>query len=236
MLMLVPEYTQVAQPGALAFVVIVANSTNQELTAVNLASAHPARPFTAVLTLPTTILSNTLVHGVYTAELEQETTYGLVALLTYTRNGQTQSAIAHTAVTLQTASAALPDWALLLIGAGLGVLGGAGSEAIKGWLDTRRQTQQQAAQALGVLLPALAICIRAVEQNREAPLELWQEVYFKEGLHGALSRQSHQLDIVAQIPRLYASMREYNSNRQLVNRAELGAELQRVYTALEQMR
>jgi hypothetical protein len=239
-LTLVPEQTRRDSTGTTALVVIVENRTAEDLGIATFALANPNLALTAIGALPTDIAAGTVVTGTYAVELAQATTYGLVGTLTYTRTGAQRIATAHTEVTV-VATTGWENWQdllsnalLVLVGAVISLLGG----LVKGWFDDRRQFGQQVKRALGVLLPALAVCARAVEQNRAAPLDLWQEVYFKEGLHTALEQQAQRrkkVPITDDIPQLYARLREYNENRQLVDRSELTADLQRTEAALHEL-
>lgn len=238
-LTLVPEQTQRDSVGSVTLIVIVENETIEDIESTAFTLANPGLTSTATNALPADIAAGTVVTGTYAIELDETTTYGIVGTLTFTLAGQQRIATAQTEINVASSSwweswqDLLSNALLILVGALISILGG----FVTNWFDERRQSGQQVERALGVLLPALAVCTRAVEQNRIAPLELWQEVYFKEGLHTALEQRVQRRKkaaITSDILQLYARLSEYNENKQLVDRAELTADLKRTSESLRE--
>jgi hypothetical protein len=164
--------------------------------------------------------------GVYNLALEQETTSMLVGQLSYMVAGQRHNVVAHTEFSLARQPGLWFNigeniWNIVFIF--IGALVG----ALSGYLAEVRQisiTRQQAARkALGVLIPTLDACIQAVNNNRQPPITLWQEVYFKEGLHSALAEQAekHQRPAIMQsIARLYIDLDDYHKRNGNVAQGE----------------
>lgn len=237
-LSVVPENNQVQEAGPVNLIIIIENNSEQDVqvTALNLISGD--KNLTPLKPVPASIPAKTLAMGLYSVPINKEASHTLIVDVTYARDGQTQHAVAQTEVKLQpkAPSLVLRDLFLVLTGALSGILGSVGTEAIKGWIERRRVVKRQAERALSVLIPELEVCIRAVEQNRDAPVTLWHDVYFKEGLHTALTSLARSLKrerISADITLLYARLTEYNADKQFADRPALVAELTRVRDALQ---
>jgi hypothetical protein len=237
-LTIAPERKQIDSADTISLVVVAENNAAQDIQNVSFAFANKSLTFTVEQPLPAGIVAHSAATGLYTVQITRQATYTLVGNLTYNLMGQQRVAIAQTEVSLQGKPGIGRDLLLVLIGALAGVLGGFLAELGKGWLSRRQQAEQQSQKALGLLIPTLTVCALAVEQNRQAPIQLWDEVYFKEGLHAAMTEragQKGQGEILTTVAELYARLREYNTNPQFVDRPALRRDLLEAQAALRRL-
>jgi len=237
-LTIAPEYKQIDSAATITLIVVAENNTAQHIQNISFAFVNRDLVPTVAQPLPADLAANSAATGLYTTQVARAGTSTLVGSLTYTLEAQQHVVVAQTEVTLQGTAGNGRDLLLILIGALAGVLGGFLAEAGKGLLERRRQIEQQSTKALGLLIPTLAVCALAVEQNHKAPVELWDEVYFKEGLHAALADRAGrrgQIEILSTIAQLYARLREYNTNSQYVDRPTLRQDLLDAQTLLQQL-
>lgn len=237
-LTLVPELTQIDHPGTITIAVMLENKLAKEIQSVDFTLVNSAVSSKILKPVPDKVAPNSLIVGQYSVYLSEEATYAVVGRLTYIFEGRQYNVVSRTDVKLQADQKTLRDLWLVLVGAIASILGGIVAEAIKGWFERRRQVRQQANKALGLLIPGIDICIHAVENNRDAPVSVWQEIYLKEGLYTALiqkAKSSTRSNSIQNIAQLYARLNEYNTNKQFVNRAELISDLKTLQTFLQEL-
>jgi hypothetical protein len=82
------------------------------------------------------------------------------------------------------------------------------------------------------------VSIQALDNNRAAPIELWEEVYFKEGLHAALAdraRRKGELNVTQQLSKLYAQLKLHKNDPQLIDRRILKSDLDETLASLKKL-
>lgn len=235
---LVPERTQIDHSDSVNIVVILENKLDKEIQSVDFTLMNSALFPNPLKPVPSQVAPNSVVVGVYSVRLSEEATYAVVGRLIYTSQGRQHSLVSRTDVKLQVDQKISRDLWLVLIGALASMLGGIVAEAVKGWFERRRQVVQQVNKALGLLIPGIDICIHAVENNRDAPVNIWQEIYLKEGLYAALiqkTKSSPKSLIIQDIAHVYARLNEYNVNKQFVEREKLVTDLKNLRTSLQEL-
>ncbi len=235
-LIVLPERTQTERTGSINLMVVLKNSFAEKLEVIDFVLLNPSLTLQTVSSLPKEVAPNQVSNGVYTLRIKEKAQYILVSRLTYKLKGQERSISSQAEIKVQDSKDSGRDIALVFVGAVSSIMGGIVTEAVRGWLGRQREFEQQASKAVGLLLPSLDVCFHAVKNNQDAPISLWNEVYFKEGLHVALAKKAESLgvaDVTSTIAELYARLTEYNANKHIVNRDPLKADLKKIQQTLQ---
>lgn len=237
-LALAAERIQVDIASPVNLIVTVENGTTENIQSVQFALANDQTQLTTERPLPVEIDANNAAIGIYRIDSIQAVSETLVGSLSFIQGGNQHIVVARTEVTLEEKTSIWRDFLLILLGAIVSLLGGLLAEVIKDYLERGKQKRQQVEKALSVLIPTLEVSIQAVENNRSAPIELWEEVYFKEGLYTALAeraKERHEATIMSQLSQLYAQLKLYKNDPQLVDRKALIALLQGALALLRKL-
>lgn len=229
---------EISPPESVVVVVILKNNTDNDIENVSFTFLNKEFKFVEQQSLPKIIAAKSTATGSYTVTIDHEGVYELIGVADYNYSGKSRASVAQTEVSIQSQPWVPHDLLLLLIGAVVGVassvIGGFLTEVGKGLIEDPRKSDK----ALSVLIPTMEACRQAVDDRRNAPIELWQEVYFKEGLYTALARRARrkgQPQVSEQITQLYALMRMYNEDSQRANREDVLASLDSTLSSLRQL-